>query len=442
MRTIPANQHPLESEPETSPSRHVKPVPGPTIYIGLRAAAVKRGLQLALALAMAAGSVSAWEISSPVVAPAASGDLVKGFTPRELDIPAQAMPEVSARAALLASGDGAILWSRKADQKRAMASITKIMTAVVALEESDLDEKVEVPRSSSFVGESTAYLKPGDTLTMRDLLAALLVKSGNDAAIAVAEHVAGSEEAFVAKMNAKATELGLADTRFANAHGLDEAGHRTTASDLSVLARYAMANPEFRRIVGAKEVKIKVDGRTETLENTNLLIGNYRGVTGIKTGFTDDAGYCVIDSAERDGVALFAVVLGTKGELQRFRDARELLDWGFAHYRPQQLASKGTIIGESPVTDYLDLTVPAAVDEDARIPVLDVLGPITRTVTMTTVDAPVKKGERIGVATFTQRGEVIATVPLVATEDVAEPNPVQKVGIAIVRGWRRLTGAE
>lgn len=415
---------------------------GRTTCIGLVGAVVKRSVQLAIALVLAAGSLAAREVTSPAVAAAAGVDLIKGFTPTELGIAAQAMPEVTARSALLASGDGAILWSRKADQKRAMASITKIMTAVVALEEGNLDERVEVPRSSAFVGESTAYLRPGDTLTLRDLLKALLVKSGNDAAIAVAVHIAGGEDAFVAKMNAKAAELGLVDTHFANAHGLDEPGHHTTAQDLSVLARYAMANPEFRRIVGAKEVKIKVDGRTETLENTNLLIGNYRGVTGIKTGFTDDAGYCVIDSAERDGVTLYAVVLGTKGELQRFRDARELLDWGFAHYRPQQLASKGTIIGESPVADYLDLTVPAAVDEDARVPVLDVLGPITRTVTMTAVDAPVKKGDRIGVATFTQRGEIIATVPLVASEDVSEPNPLQKVGIAIVRGWRRLTGAE
>lgn len=369
-----------------------------------------------------------------------SADRVDGVSAVALGLPSAAMPDVTMKAGMLVTGDGRVLWSRRPDDRRAMASLTKIMTAVVAIEHSRPDELVTIGRDSSTVGESTSFLRIGEKLPMRELLEALLVKSGNDAAVAIAEHVAGSEDQFVVLMNSKAAELGLSRTRFANPHGLDAADHYTTASDLAVLSRYAMTKPEFRAVVGQKYATIGSGARAERLPSTNLMIGNYQGANGIKTGYTGDAGYCVVDSAARDGVELYAVVLGTNGELRRFKDARELLDFGFAHYRPQRLASEGTVVGEAPVTDYLDVSVPAAFSHDTTVAVFDVAGPITRTVQVAQVAAPVAAGQRVGVATFTQRGQVIASIPLVATQDVHKPSPIERIGIGIVRVWRKLTG--
>jgi D-alanyl-D-alanine carboxypeptidase (penicillin-binding protein 5/6) len=276
---------------------------------------------------------------------------------------------------------------------------------------------------------------------MSEMLEALLVKSGNDAAFTIATHIAGGEEEFVALMNAKARELGLTHTTFKNSHGLDQSGHRSSAGDLAVLARYAMTKPAFRKIVSEKTARIGTGKRAETVQNTNLLIGNYDGANGVKTGWTGDAGHCVIVSTKRGDVELYAVVLGAPGELQRFRDARTLLDFGFSHYRPQRLASAGTVIGEAPVVEYLDVTAPAAVSEDTTVTVFDLAGPITRTVSVAKVQAPIAAGQRVGVARFSQKGALVASVPLVATQAVPDPSLIQRIGIGVARIWRRLSGS-
>lgn len=369
-----------------------------------------------------------------------ASDRVDGRSASELGIPRQAMPDVSMAAGALVTEDGRVLWARSATDRRAIASITKIMTAVVAMENSDPDDVVTISASSVGIGESTSFLRAGERLPVREVLEASLVKSGNDAAVALAEHVGGGDEAFVALMNDKAAALGLSRTRFANSHGLDASGHYSTAADVGVMARYAMTKAEFRDIVGRKTTTIGRGARAEKVENTNLLIGNYAGANGVKTGWTNRAGYCVVGSARRGGVELYAVVLGARTELQRFRDARELFDFGFAHYRPQRISSRGTIVGEAPVKDYLDRTVPAAMSQDSTVAVFDLAGEIVRTVTVSAVEAPVRTGDRVGVATFTQADRVIASVPLVATADVRRPTLVERVWIGAVRAWRRLTG--
>ena len=375
-------------------------------------------------------------VAPTAVAASRPSDAVDGVRISELGPIGEATPDVDMRAGVLMDGEGRVLWSRQPDARRAMASLTKIMTAVIALESSSLTETVDVTAAALRVGESTSFLRGGDRLTMEDMLEALLVKSGNDAAQAVAIHVAGSSDAFVDRMNVKASSLGLSDTHFTNAHGLDAPGHKTSARDLAVLSRYAMSKPAFRSIVGMKQVTIGKGKRKETLPNTNVLINNYQGVTGIKTGYTSNAGYSVVGSAERNDISLYAVVLGTKTESSRFRDARELLDWGFAHYRPQSLATSGSILAEAPVSDYLDVTVPAIVAADATVPVLDLNGPITRSVTVAPVKAPVVAGQSVGVATFTQAGRQIASITLVAKNDVRKPNPLHRIWIGIVRVWR------
>jgi D-alanyl-D-alanine carboxypeptidase len=275
---------------------------------------------------------------------------------------------------------------------------------------------------------------------MQDMLGAMLVKSGNDAAISIAVHVGGTQTRFVQMMNAKAAELGLKETHFANPHGLDAPGHHSSARDLAVLARYAMQKPAFRDTVRKKSVRIGTPGHKHKLESTDLLLGNYQGAIGVKTGNTDLAGYSVVSAATRSGVTLYAVVLGTVSDARRFQDASELLDWGFAHYRPQSLLASGTILGEAQVADYLDRTVAAGVASNVTAPVLDLNGTIHRTLTIAPVRAPVHAGDNVGAVTFTQGSNIIAAAPLVAVSDVPAPNPFLRVWIALVRVWRAVFG--
>ena len=228
-----------------------------------------------------------------------SSDMVDGVAASKRGLSPSVLPDVTMRAGALVDGDGRVLWARRQNDRRAMASITKIMTAVVAMENAELTSTVTIPKASGQVGESTAFLRPGEKLPMDQVLEALLVKSGNDAAVAIARSVAGSDEAFVGLMNQKAVELGLKNTHFANTHGLDAPGHYTTAADLAVLGRYAMTKPRFREIVKMKSVTIGSGSRKETLQSTDLLIGNYAGAIGIKTGYTDAAGYSVLSAAQR-----------------------------------------------------------------------------------------------------------------------------------------------
>lgn len=374
----------------------------------------------------------------PATALAQAGDRVAGTSPARLGISKKALPAVGMEAGLLVTDDGRELWSRHVDDRRAMASITKIMTAIVALENSQPQEIVTISAKAKATGDSSTFLKAGQKLPMSELLEGLLVKSSNDAAAAIAEHIAGDEDRFVARMNQKAAELGLTRTHYTNSHGLDEKDHYSSAADIAVLSRYAMRDERFRAIVGKSNVRV---GSSEPQHNTNLLIGTYDGANGVKTGWTNDAGYCLVASAKRGRIELYAIVLGTPGDQSRHAQARELLDWGFAHYREQKLSSARTIVGESVVLDYVDVTVPGAMAIDTRRPVFDLNGPITRSVTMAEVHAPVRAGDRIGVATFTQRDKVIASVPLVATTSVDKPNPFERIGIAMVRVWRRFTGS-
>ena len=368
------------------------------------------------------------------------GDLVDGSTAAKRHVDVAAMPDVTMVEGALVDGDGRTLWARSPAVKRPMASITKIMTAVVALEHSNLNDVVTVPRAAIVVGQSSANLVAGQQLTMREMLEALLVKSGNDAAEAIAIHVGGSEAAFVQMMNAKAQALGLADTHYANPHGLDAPGHYTTANDLGVLARYAMSKPAFRDIVRQPSVTIGQGKHRETLASTDLLLSTYQGAMGVKTGNTNGAGYSVVSGAQRGGVTLYAIVMGTKSDRDRFTQAKGLLDWGFAHYRPMALGTKGTVVAEAPVSSYLNVTVPVAFSTDTTVAVLDLDGTVKRTISVSPVPAPVEKGQQVGVASFRQGGKVIATIPLAATVKVGRPNPFEAVWIATVRLWQRIFG--
>ncbi|MCX8007128.1 MAG: D-alanyl-D-alanine carboxypeptidase [Coriobacteriia bacterium] len=394
-----------------------------------------------LALAAVAASVSG---PGPCVSFAAvqSTDRVGGVEVLRDDRMRAVAPDVTAPSGMLVTGDGQELWSRAADEPRAMASITKVMTAIVVLESGhSLDELVTVPPTAASVGESEAGLAAGQRVSVRTLLEAMLVHSANDAATALALHVAGSEASFVRMMNEKAAALDATGTAFANPHGLDAPGHHTTARDLATISRYALSNPEFRRIVAMRSVVVPAPTGKKRFENSNKLIGRYPGATGIKTGWTDEAGYCLVASAERQGVTLVCVVLGTRSEEERFAQARRILDWGFEHYRQRTLVSAGTTLAAVPVEDYLDLAVPAVVRTAAAAEVFDVRGPLEATVTVVaSVRAPVSKGAVLGTLAVTQGETLVAQVPLVAAHDIVAPPWHERVRVFAVRAWRKIFG--
>ncbi|PKQ30266.1 MAG: D-alanyl-D-alanine carboxypeptidase [Actinobacteria bacterium HGW-Actinobacteria-10] len=365
------------------------------------------------------------------------GDWPVSQVPVEL---AAVMPDVSLSSGIVVTTDGRELWSRSAGQRRAMASTTKIMTAVVALENASLDETCTVTGEAAGIGESEAGVRTGDCLTIRALLEGTLVSSGNDAAQALAIYIGGSEAGFTRMMNEKAAALGLADTHFANAHGLDAPGHYTTARDLAILARYAMANQEFRRIVGMPTVDMDGPGGAQEIETSNELIGSYAGATGIKTGWTNDAGYSLVASARRNHMELVVVVLGARSRSARFDQARTLLDWGFEHYAPRKLASAEETLGVVPVTDYLDVTVSAITSGSVTVPVFDADGEIIRELSLESgIRAPVKRGDRVGSLTWRQGDRLLARVDVIAADDVAVPGFFERVWIAVRRMWRSAT---
>jgi len=356
---------------------------------------------------------------------------------------AESAPDVAMPSGVLRTGDGRTLWERDPDAERAMASTTKIMTALVVLDEAEFSEQVAVSATAAAVGESGANLVAGQTLTVQQLLEAMLVHSANDAAYALAEHVSGDVDAFVALMNQKAIALGLTHTAFTNPHGLDESGHHTSAGDLATLSTVAMADPRFAAIVSMPSVSVTSAGRNTDFENSNLLLGTYEGATGVKTGWTNDAGYCLVASATRGAVSFVAVVLGTRSEEDRFVQAREVLDWGFAHYAETTLATAETTAALVPVTDYLDRTVAAVVAEDFVTPVFDLDGEVVSRVDMLTeVEAPVVAGQRLGTLTVVQGQRLLAQVPVVAARDVPEPDAWQRIGIWFTRLWRTVFGGQ
>lgn len=305
------------------------------------------------------------------------------------------------------------LWGRRETVGIPMASTTKIMTALLAIEAGTLDDTVVASRRAARMGGAGLGLTLGRRLPMRSVLAGLILRSGNDAATAVAEHVAGSEEAFVARMNARAAELGLADTHFLNASGLtDDRRHRASPLDLARLAEAAMAHPEFAAWAGARRLAVPGLG---VMENRNELIGRYRGANGVKTGHLAHAGYALVASAVRDGLTLHAVVLGSDDS---FADAQRLFDWGFARYRqavPAEADASVTVYrwADAAVAVNAAVRVAGAVRRDATV----------RRVIRLTPDAPlpVAAGTRLGELLLIEDGMVVASAPLRAAAAVALP---------------------
>jgi D-alanyl-D-alanine carboxypeptidase (penicillin-binding protein 5/6) len=356
-------------------------------------------------------------------------------------------PDVSASGAVLWDpADDRVLWGHDQHQELSPASTTKVMTVLLALEAGSIDEEVTVSSAAVAAASSpdaaTLNLYTGQTISMRSLLAGLILRSGNDAAVAVAEHVAGSEDAFVQKMNARAAELGLRDTNFINASGLtDDPEHHTSALDLARLAEVALRNDDFAAWAGADT--LDVDG-LGLLANRNALLTSYQGATGVKTGYTSLAGLCLVASASREGRDLIAVVLGSAGGLGgfgHFSDSAEILDHGFEDYRrAQPLRRRDPALvyrwsgGEVDLVaaQGLGRTVPAERNAAWRVQ----LEPAPA--------LPVDRGDVLGTAELVLQGTVVDQTELTARRTVPAPQPalgVAGAGAAIedaIRAFARL----
>ena len=366
---------------------------------------------LALALALSA--------PAPALAQRAPADAIAGVPLSAGKIATTAAPDIDARAGILVASDGRVLWSRQPDAKRAMASTTKMMTALVALRRVSLDETVTISKAATQV-EYAVALRVGERVNVRKLIELMLVSSANDAAWALGEHVGGNMPAFVKMMNDEAAKEGLTRTHFANPHGLDARGHYTSATDLAKLAQIVMGYPEIRRIVAMKRVAIGGRRARRVFATTDDMLGRYRGVVGVKTGFTDDAGFCFVAQAERDGVTLVAVVLGTGNNAARFTQAGRLLDWGFKHQVRRSLASGVETVGVVPVSNHPEIAVPARVADATSAVLFDMDGEVSSSVLLEkTVAGPVFAGQPLGTIDYQQGERMLTRMPVVAAASIS-----------------------
>ena len=352
---------------------------------------------------------------------------------------------LNCRAAVLIEPEsGRVLYEKSPDEKMPIASITKLMTLLLTFEavhggKLTLDTLVPVSEHAYHMGGSQIWLEPGEQFTLDEMLRAICVSSANDAAVAVAELVGGSEPAFVEQMNARAAELGMTNTAFRNACGLDTEGHLSTARDVAVLSCYILNTcPELLHYTGIWTDSLR-NGQTQ-LVNTNKLLKRYSGITGLKTGTTSGAGVCISASAVRDGLILIAVILGSPSSADRFNAATTLLDYGFANYaaaplpelpdRPLELAVKGSAEQSVPL-DYSALPKTVLMEKGAAAELR------TELTLPETLEAPVEQGQTVGKASV-YAGETLLSEAEVRS---AADAPLLTFGGALELLWQSLLGA-
>ena len=368
----------------------------------------RRALTLATALALFASTLQVAAFADPV----------------RIVVPKPAPPALVVPSASLQTMDGQVLlWAKRPDSQRRVASTIKMLNALVVRKNARLDEVVVVTTKAEAIWDGEVGLVAGQKLTVRQLLQMMLVASANDAAEALAIHIGGSEANYVRMMNAEARRLKLTRTRAADPHGLGKR-ELSTAKDLTVLAREVMKDPVLRGIVRQRWVSVPHPGaKPRRVKSTDLLLGSYVGIEGVKTGFTNPAGYCFVSAAKRGNVELVGVVLGAKSNAARFVETRKLLDWGFKHYRNRVVVSREETAGIAGITGGVEATV--SVHPSRSFAGLELDGdPYTRVFQVpTSTAAPVLRGQRLGQVLVVRHGSVVATVPLVADAAVAAVPP-------------------
>ena len=355
---------------------------------------------------------------------------------------AAAGPAVSCPSALLMEKQtGTVLFAQDEHPPREPASVTKIMTLLLVMEAIDsgalsYDDVVTGSAHAAGMGGSQIWLKENEQMTVRDLLKAVCIVSGNDAAVALAEHLAGSEDAFVERMNARAQELGMNDTHFVNCTGLPAAGHLTSACDIALMSReLILHHPDIRQFTTVWMDSLR--GGESMLVNTNKLIRFYDGATGLKTGSTGSAGYCLSATAEKNGMELIAVVLKGKTSDERFSDAKSLLNYGFSTWSLVTV-TPDEVLPPVPVMLGVRGTVqPVLTSENTLLVEKTLANGLTKEVALAeSVAAPVYAGDTLGQLTVRDAaGNTVAELPILAGEDVGHVTFVQMLGRCLARGF-------
>ena len=335
-------------------------------------------------------------------------------------------------------GTGRVLYAFNENERRPIASVTKIMTTLLVFEALDdgrisYGDTVTVSDYAASMGGSQVYLEPGEQMELRDMLKALIVSSANDATVALAEHIAGSVETFTSMMNNRAHELGMDNTHFANPHGLDDENHYSSAKDVAIMTRELLSHPDVTDFTTIWMDTIR--GGEFGLANTNKLIRFYNGANGMKTGFTNTAGFCLSGTALRDGLQLIAVGLGGETSDDRFAAVKKLLDFGFANYcavTPERLQIEDLFISGG-TDNYLSVTYdpPALLLEKGKNNEAE-----QRVVMNDNVAAPVSEGDRVGTVYITVGGEPVAECPVYAQESIPRIGFWELLG----RVWREMLG--
>ena len=337
---------------------------------------------------------------------------------------APAPPEVAAPSAILVERtSGTVLYEKNSHEKLAPASVTKIMTMLLTVEalergQISLEDEVVTSDHAASMGGSQIYLEPGERMSLHDMLKSIAVSSANDACVAVAEHIAGSEATFVAMMNDRAAALGMQDTHFVNCCGLDSEEHYTTAYDISLMSRELLKHEMIRAYTTIWMDTVR--GGEFGLSNTNKLVRFYDGTTGVKTGYTSKAGYCVSASAEREGMELIAVIMKSDTSPHRNADASGLLNFGFANYAVVGLGEGENGAEEIPVILGRQDCVKVELAENAQVLIEKAQAPKVekQLVLAESLEAPVEKGQKVGTLVFSLDGEQLAEVPVVAADAV------------------------
>lgn len=419
-----------------------------------RSAQLAAGFACAIALAASAPTVAGAQVLTT--------DIVCGKTADVRGITAENLPDIDATNALVMGKDGTVYYARGADEQVKIASITKVMTAILTVENCKMDEKVTVSNAAATVGNSTAGLLEGDELTVEQALRGLLIPSGNDAAIALAEYVGkkidpktkDAEATFVKAMNEHAKKLGCTGTVFENPHGLDfdewAGDMHSTAHDVALMMQEAMKNDTIRKVVTSEDSWIEVTGadgsdHSHSMDTHNVLLGQDGNIGG-KTGTTDDAGYCFTSAYNRDGDEIYTVILNSATTDQRFTDTATLANWYYGHKvtvaianTQEKTANGNPLMARISQTDWTDKTIDATLaDPDARATAFSLAGKVTEKVSYDDLSGTVHVGDKVGSVTLKQDGTKIAVMDLVADEEGTGPNPIEWLLVKLDRLGRRI----
>lgn len=421
---------------------------------------VKRSAQLAVGLACAVALVAG--IPSVAGAQVLTTDNICGKAADARGIAAEDLPDIDASNAFVMGKNGTVYYARSADEQVKIASITKVMTAILAVENCKMDEKITVSNAAATVGNSTAGLLEGDEFTVEQALRGLMIPSGNDAAIALAEHVGKKLDpktkdavaTFVKAMNERAKKLGCTGTLFENPHGLDfdewAGDMHSTAHDVALMMQEAMKDDTIREVMASKDPWIEVTGadgsdHSHSMDTHNVLL-DQDGNIGGKTGTTDDAGYCFASAYNRDGDEIYTVVLNSSTTDQRFADTATLASWYYDHKVTVEIANtqKKTANGNPLMarvsqTDWTDKTIDATLaDPTAQATVFSLADEVTEKVSYDDLSGTVHVGDKVGSVTLKQDGTKIAVMDLVADEEGTGPNPIEWLLVKLDRLGRRI----